>query len=235
MNTEGAFVGLARHDLLLVSAKNWPTVLGEHLRSPALSLDQAGLIARWGDAGWPVIARRAAVGHDPGAVPVGLPLPPSLGKLRLALSIPPGVSWRAVDAIGLAKARECVPTSWDHTVDAVITLGRSLGLTPHVFGALLWQSLTGMAYLTSASDLDLLWRVEDATALPPLLEGLARIEATGPMRIDGEILTAAGGVNWRELGAALRGETDVVLMKSMTSARFVEAPLILAGEGVPCC
>ena len=225
---------LARHDLLLVAREHWPRVAATRSAHPILADAQAALVARWGEAGWPVIVRRAVPDEAPGGVPVGLPLPPSLGKVRVALSVPPGVSWRLVDRVALADVRDAAPIAWREAIDAIVCLGRSLALVPRVFGALLWQSVTGMAYLHAASDLDLLWPVEDAAVLGPLLDGLARIEAAGSVRIDGEVLAAAGGVNWRELAAARRGGAEIVMTKSTDRVGFVPVASLFAGEAVPC-
>ena len=168
-------------------------------------------------------------------MPVGLPLPPTLGKVRVALSIQPGVACHTMAGLALSDARDVAPAPWRGTVDAVLSLGRSLGTAPRVFGALLWQTLTGIAYLHVASDLDLLWQMEDATALPQLLEGLARIDATAPVRIDGEVLTALGAINWRELALAQRDAGGVVLTKSIDRAGLVPATRIFAGSVASCC
>ena len=225
---------LARHDLLLVAREHWPRVAATRSAHPILADAQAALVARWGDLNWPVIVRRAAPNEAPGGLPIGLPLPPFLGKMRVALSVPADVSWRLVEGVALADVRDIAPTAWRDAIDAIVSLAHSLALIPRVFGALLWQRLTGMAYLHVASDLDLLWPVEDAAVLGPLLGGLARIEAAGSVRIDGEVLAAAGGVNWRELAAARRGGAEIVMTKSTDRVGFVPVASLFAGEAVPC-
>ena len=230
-----ATVQPARHDLLRVASEDWPAVAVTRPPRPELSRHQAALVDRWGGEGWPVIARRSTPGDEPNRVPVGLPLPPRLGKARVALAIPSGVSWRCVRGVTLADALDPVPMSWRAPVDAVLSLGRSLGLVPRVFGALLWQALTGMPYLRPTSDLDLLWPLGDAAALQPLLDGLERIEAAWPIRVDGEVLTAQGGINWRELAGARRIQGGIVLAKSMHRAGFVPASGFATREAAPCC
>ncbi len=223
-----------RHDLLLVAREHWPRVAATRLAHPNLSDASAALVARWGNAGWPVIVRRAALDEAPGRLPVGLPQPPFLGKARVALSVPQGVSWRRFDGVTLADVRDVAPLAWRQAIDAIVSLGRTLGLVPHVFGALLWQTLTGMTYLHATSDLDLLWPVADSVALDPLLDGLARIEAAGPVRIDGEVLTTAGGINWRELAATRRSGTSIVMTKSIDRVGFVPVTSLFPGKAVPC-
>ena len=55
--------------------------------------------------------------------------------------------------------------------------------------------------------------------LPDLLDGLDRLDTTGPVRLDGEIVLYAGsGVNWRELRQEFRRPDGAVLVKSMDGA-----------------
>jgi phosphoribosyl-dephospho-CoA transferase len=224
-----------RHQLLRVAPQDWPLVMGTRLARPSLGHEHVALVEEWGAAGRPVIARRSLPEDAPGAVPVGLPLPPAFGKLRVAMAVPDGVPWQPMQPVDLEEARDVVPAPWLGTVDALLALGRGLGVTPAVFGALLWQSVTGLPYLHEGSDMDLLWSVPAGDGLGVLLDELARTEAAAPMRIDGEVVTAWGAVAWRELAAARRGDCDVVLAKSIDRARFVAASDILARAAAACC
>ena len=210
-----------RHDLLDVEPGAWTAAI-------AARADLVGVphVAAWVVDGRPVILRRRNPGEDAGHVPVGLPLPPRDGKRRIGLTLP-------LDAVRprrpffLAEARCACPSAWAATLEAVIALGERHGLAPRVFGSLLWQSLTGLPYLSEGSDLDLLWPVR--TTIPPgLLDGLAHIEACAPMRLDGEILFPDGsGVNWRELHAAAPGDT--VLVKHRDRLVLREAGVLAGG------
>ena len=225
---------LARHDLLAVAPADWDAVAATRAARPPLLPDAVALVARWGKVGWPVIARRRAPGDPPGAVPVGLALPPSAGKARVSMTVPADVGVHLVPGVALDAARAAAPPDWQATIDAALSLGASLGLVPQVFGALLWQSLTGMVYLHAESDIDILWSEADPAAIGPLLDGLARLEAAAPMRIDGEVLTSLGGVAWRELAAGRRGEVEVALVKSLVQTGFVPVSDLLAREGSLC-
>lgn len=194
---------LRRHDLLVVAPDSWAALL-------AARPDLGGVphLAGWARAGWPVILRRRNPGEAMDALPAGLPLPPADGKRRIGLLLSPD-SARPRPAVTLAEARTAAPESWQPTLEALLALGAAHGLVPRVFGALLWQHLTGLTYLTAASDLDLLWPVAGPLDRS-LLTGLAAIEADAPMRLDGEIVLPDGaGVNWREWHAAEPG-TDIL-------------------------
>ena len=77
---------------------------------------------------------------------------------------------------------------------------------------MLWQHLTGLTYLSPASDLDLLWDAADPDDADRLVVSLASLDERGPVRLDGEIiLPDGGGVNWREF----LGTPDTLLVKTM--------------------
>ncbi|BAU88665.1 phosphoribosyl-dephospho-CoA transferase [Methylorubrum populi] len=211
-----------RHDLLDVEPGAWAAAI-------AARADLAGVphVAAWAEDGRPVILRRRNPGDEAGLIPVGLPLPPRDGKRRIGFALPPDAV-RPRRPLLLAESRGACPPAWAATLGALIALSECHGLAPRPFGSLLWQSLTGLPYLSERSDLDLLWPVR--AAIPPgLLDGLANIDARAPMRLDGEILFPDGsGVNWRELHAA--APDDTVLVKHRDRLVLREAAAVLAGR-----
>ena len=204
-----------RHDLLRVAPDGWDAALAALPRPQGLPPAAAALLNGWARRGWPVVLRRRGHGDPPGTLPVGVPLPPSVGKLRVAAALPPGVPWQALPAPGLDTVRPAVPVAWHALLDRLAALGTGHGAPPRPYGAALWGALTGLPYLGPGSDLDLLWPVTQATALDGLLDGLARIAAGSPVPLDGEVLLPDGaGVNWRELHRARRGAAGEVLAKT---------------------
>lgn len=210
----------ARHDLLTVAPAAWAALLAERP-----DLDGIPHLAGWAERGWPVIVRRRVPGEDAALVPAGLPLPPALGKRRIGLALAPSAI-RPRPGLTLAAARAAAPAPWYPTLDALDALGRAHGRVPRVFGGLLWQALTGLAYLSPSSDLDLLW---PGAADRGFLEGLARIEAGAPMRLDGELLLDDGfGVNWREVLAA--GPDARILAKGLDRLDLRPVSALLAPD-----
>lgn len=202
-----------RHDLLDVEPGAWAAVIAERA-------DLAGVphVSVWVEDGRPVILRRSHPGEDGGLVPVGLPLPPRDGKRRIGLALPPEAV-RPRPPVLLVEALAACPRVWAATLEALAILARRHGLAPRLFGSLLWQSLTGLPYLSECSDLDLLWPIEGPVP-PVLLDCLAEIDAQAPMRLDGEILLPdGGGVNWRELYAAAPGDTVLVKYRDRLALR----------------
>lgn len=214
-----------RHALLTVDPTRWAEVLAAHPQA------RLPLLAAWAERGWPVISRRACFGDAPGALPVGVPLPPSAGKLRIALSVPPAAVRAQEDLPKLETAAPAAPPSWRCGIDALGALGCRFKVEPRCFGGLCWQFHTGLSYLSATSDLDLVWSVETTTDIPALLEGIEAAEAASAPRFDGEIVfTDGSAVNWRELHAALaRRQTEEVLVKSASGARLVSAGRLVGG------
>ncbi|KFG94874.1 phosphoribosyl-dephospho-CoA transferase [Burkholderia paludis] len=189
---------LRRHTLVTLTSAGWDAAFA---RDPALAADPR--VRAWAARGWPLIVRRASPDEvEAGRVPLGLPLPPSAGKRRIALNA-------AADALATigplpapADVLAVAPDAWRASLRALDALGVRCGVQGRVFGSLAWQALTGETYLGAASDLDIVFPLPDAASIAPLLDGLAAIDAGAPMRIDGELLRADGaGVNWRELHA----------------------------------
>jgi phosphoribosyl-dephospho-CoA transferase len=190
---------LRRHDMIAVSPVAWRSLLNT-------SGDLAGepLVAGWVDRGWPLVARRAAPDEADG-LPLGLPLPPVAGKRRLALLMQPGAVVSSTAPPKLTAAFDVAPEIWKPTLGGVLGLGVRYGAEVRVFGSLAWRMLTGLDYLTASSDLDLLLPLPRAGDLAGLIAGLAAIEGSAPMRLDGELVREDGAaVNWREIHAGAR-------------------------------
>src|SRR5436309_3029252 len=101
-----------RHDLLQVDPNAWGKILRER---PHLS--EALHLTEWAALGRPVMVRRRMVNDQAERVPVGLPLPPLHGKLRIALQVPPEAIREQARPLALRTARDTVPSSWKATVD----------------------------------------------------------------------------------------------------------------------
>jgi phosphoribosyl-dephospho-CoA transferase len=202
---------LRRHDLLRADPGSWDAMLRCH---PGVA--DLPLVADWARLDRPVIVRRRTVGDFAASVPAALPLPPCLGKRRLAFSFTSGEAVTALPPVLLRDAARTAPTEWQEVVAALLALGDAIKVTPRVFGALLWQHTTGLPYLRAQSDLDLLWLISDERTALSLVERLLRLDAASPVRLDGELeLPDGAGVNWRELAQSRADPGDELLVKTM--------------------
>ncbi|MET4204427.1 MULTISPECIES: malonate decarboxylase holo-[acyl-carrier-protein] synthase [unclassified Bradyrhizobium] len=209
---------LARHSMVKVSTTGWAAAMG---RYPELASES--IVAGWAQAGRPLIVRRPTCGDVAGMIPLGLPLPPSHSKRRIAVSL------AATDIVAsappplLADVAAAAPAHWRATIDLLLQL---LPET-RTFGSLAWQHLTGLPYLTDSSDLDLLWPLAAASRAKTLPSDIAGIAKQAPMRLDGEIMGPAGGVQWRELTGT---DKDEVLVKTPAGvASTTRAAFLLSG------
>jgi malonate decarboxylase holo-[acyl-carrier-protein] synthase len=208
---------LNRHAMVKPSAAAWTAVMARH---PELA--DHPIIADWVRAGRPLIVRRPSCSDPARMIPLGLPLPPSHDKRRIAVAIDASEIIEHRPPPLLAAAAAAAPPAWQETID------RLLRLCPETrtFGSLAWQHLTGLSYLTDHSDLDLLWplrAIERASTLP---SDIAEIARQAPMRLDGEIICAAGGVQWRELTG---DDAREVLVKGLDGVHSMTKTAFLAG------
>lgn len=208
--------GLRRHDLVHVSPRAWRTLV-----QTRDDLAQDPLVCSWVDRGWPLIARRPEPG-EMGGEPLGLPLPPALGKRRIAVLMRPDDIVSTAPAPELRAAIGIAPASWKPSLAQIVDFAAGHGIVARIYGSLAWRTLTGLDYLTETSDLDLLLPFTRVSDLVRLTASLMAIEAAAPMRLDGELVRGDGAaVNWRELHA---GEGEVLVK------RRSEAILVRTGE-----
>jgi phosphoribosyl-dephospho-CoA transferase len=196
---------IARHTLAYVAPEAWPAVV-------ATETDR--VVLDWAAAGRPAVVRRPACGDGDDMLPLGLPLPPALGKRRVALRCPRNAVARMAPPPLLQDAAASAPDPWRATI------ARLLALDPagRCFGSLAWRHLTGLAYLGEQSDLDLLLHCASPGDADAVSAVLADIDAGAPMRVDAELVGPGGAaVHWREWG----GGASEVLAKSFEGARLM--------------
>jgi phosphoribosyl-dephospho-CoA transferase len=212
---------LRRHDLIFVSPAAWRALLESH---PGLA--QEPLVAGWADRGWPLIVRRIVPGEAKG-LPLGLPLPPSDGKRRLAFVVQSGDVIATAPPPLLRDAVDAAPPAWRPTMERLVDLAAAYDGEARVFGSLAWRLLTGLDYLTAHSDLDMLLPLPPAGDVTRLTGELAALESAAPMHLDGELVRSDGAaVNWRELHEG----AQEVLVKTIRDATLAGTGQFLGAE-----
>jgi phosphoribosyl-dephospho-CoA transferase len=196
---------IARHTLAYVAPEAWPAVVGTETDAVVLG---------WAAAGRPAMVRRPACGEDDDMLPLGLPLPPALGKRRVALRCPSDAVARSAPPPLLRDAASSAPAHWRATIAQLVALDPA----SRCFGSLAWRHLTGLAYLSEQSDLDLVLDCASPADADAVSAALSAVDAGAPMRVDAELVSPCGAaVHWREWG----GWRSEVLAKSLHGARLV--------------
>lgn len=226
--------GAARHDLLRLTEAGWSALLK---RRPDLATVPG--IALWAEQGHPVMVRRRQPGDATALLPVAIALPLAHGRARFGFQVAAGevASLRPPPSLR-ELTDEVVPDEFRELAASVLSEADRLGLVPRVFGSVMWQCVTELAYLRDGSDLDLVWPIArgEAACLPALLAALERLGAgrgPGPSPgIDGEIvLEGVGAVQWRELA---RGGTAELLVKTPEAVALMPRTRFLSLAATSC-
>lgn len=160
-------------------------------------------------------------------IATGLALPPTQGKCRIALSVAAQDIARYAPPLRLDHALAHAPAAWQPALAELDGAAGDIGIELRVFGSLAWQALSGIQYLTTQSDIDLLWRPHSQVQLQQGVALLARWEQDHGLRADGEVLFGGDAVSWREWATLQPGGDQRVLVKRIASAELVAAGELL--------
>lgn len=183
-------------------------------------------VARWVASGYPAVIARSVEGDLTGEkIRLGIPLPNSMGRARIALTVPLSAVVDVFDPPSLSDVRLTAPFAWRRTIDRLATLARAYAVDVHVFGSLAWETVTGLDYLRTGSDLDVLFRPRATAGFHSFLTSLRALQ--GPaVRLDGECWRRDGaGVHWREL----LGDASQVVAKTDRGLSVMSSRAFLTG------
>lgn len=207
----------SRHELVWLTGRGWDAALERALPGQQVAIEQ------WRREDWPAVVRRADTGLAVGEVSLGIPLPPTPDgvKGRIALNASGIDVAQRRPALTLVEAAQAASAHWRPALDV---LAASVPL--RAYGSLAMQAITGQAYLTPSSDIDLLFFPAAANALRA---GLALLEHhAAVLPLDGEIVFPSGAaVAWKEWLNASRNEARV-LVKEAGAVRLAPTAELLA-------
>jgi phosphoribosyl-dephospho-CoA transferase len=215
---------LHRHHLVWLSPGAAPAVKRDAQAHDDESLRVA--LAFWLDAKWPFIVRRQTSPAWPEVISLGMPLPPSAGKRRVALEVDARSILRWDVPPHLDEVIMLLPGERRPALRRLCASARAIGVELSVYGSCVLESLTGMPYLGPDSDIDLLFRPVDDAGLDRAIALLSSWENQERWRADGEIVLGDGegelGVSWREWRAAERKTSGPrrVLVKTLRDVRL---------------
>jgi len=191
-------------------------------------------VAAWLAADRPlVVARQPCIETSSdniavGTIATGLALPPAQGKRRIALVVAMNDIARYTQPLLLSDAIAHAPAGWRPALAELDAAAMDISIELRVFGSLAWQALSGLQYVTSQSDIDLLWRPVSNAQLQHGIALLARWEQDHGLRADGEVLFgASSAVSWREWSTLKSGSDQRVLVKRASTAELVDARVLL--------
>lgn len=211
----------SRHDLIWLK----PSQLG-HVKlvggSPVEVERGMQCLHDWVEAGHPLIVARQPdefQSVEKSGLQVGLALPPSMGKLRLAFAVPASAiaSHRAPWLLSGSIAQ--LPQPWVKPLSELAALPAVSACRPAVYGSGLMQMVTGIHCITEYSDVDLLFYPNNQRAYTDLLQALATWSLNHPdLRVDGEVVNAnAWASAWRDCA----GTHPSVLAKAICSVQLM--------------
>lgn len=201
-----------------------PTHVACQLDSEQSGPDAIAVLAEWILARRPLVVSRQE-GTQPGMIRLGLPLPPDRGKRRLGFDVPMTNVMLSAAPPPLHALGEGLPESFQSTLAALCTRQEIRACAPRAFGSVAMQWLTGLPYLTDASDLDLALSPPDWATARAAIDTLLGIEADRAQPqvrqrpgIDGEIIDPLGrAICWRELA----GAADTLLSKHVDGVALI--------------
>lgn len=206
---------LERHTLVWLTSPAWQAALA------AAREEHKTALMLWERQDWPVVVRRLDADAGVDEVCLGLPQPPdSAGvKVRIALRARLADISCATPALSLRDAATLR--------DGVAALCDDAGaLSLRVFGSMAMQALTGLQYLSPASDVDVLFHPASRRQLDDGVALLAR--HAGRLPLDGEIVFPGGAaVSWKEWQMAMVHPAKV-LVKDLRSVRLADTASLLA-------
>ena len=212
--------GFERHMLIWLEEDGWRAVqhAARKEHRPALKL--------WEGQDWPAVVRRMEIGTRDDEICLGLPLPPDEDtgeKVRISLRAHVGHISKAAPAVDLRAAlRSSGP--WRERLTALEQDAAGMGL--RVYGSLAMQALTGLLYVSPASDVDVLFHPTSHKQLDVGMALLSRHAAHLPL--DGEIVFPGGqAVSWKEWRMAMAHPAKVIV-KELQSVRLADTASLLA-------
>jgi phosphoribosyl-dephospho-CoA transferase len=201
---------LTRHDLVWIDPSQCAALVVDDKCRPE--------VARWLERALPTVATRRGPGAQASFAWLGIPLPPSRGRGRIALQAPVRAVLRVSPPVLLAEVIGSSPADRQAALRDLDAEARALGLEFRAHGSLAWQLLTGETYATPDSDLDLLFRAASLPHLEATFRLLDAWERRTGLVADAEVGLPGGGVAWRELASGaekvlVKGDEGVALLR----------------------
>ena len=211
---------LPRHEQVWLSAAGWAAARAQVSAVHHAAIDQ------WQAADWPLIARRHEADCPLDWTCLGLSLPPQgIDKIRAALRLPKHYIKSHLPPLAIAALSMPLRADWRVALDALQLAVARQQLTVQVVGSAALQAITGLPYLQSGSDLDLLLQ---PTSLAQLDDGIDLLrQHADRLPLDGEVIFPNGdAVAWKEWCIADKSNARV-LAKNVMRVALLQRDVLL--------
>lgn len=219
-----------RHELIWLTSRGWQQLIEN------ATPEHRTALRGWQD--FPLVVRRDDDAIEDDQVCLGLPFPPDPHtghKLRLALTANRADIAKHSPPLLLAEVITTAPVHWRAQLQMLAQDALALGSSLRVYGSLAWQALTGHAYVTPRSDIDILLRIEQPQQIQA---GLALLQQHSQfLPLDGELMLPSGAaVSWKEWHNAQASAAGThVLVKELHMVRLTSITALLTTEfALPC-
>ncbi|MET3135682.1 phosphoribosyl-dephospho-CoA transferase [Undibacterium sp. GrIS 1.2] len=237
---------MSRHDLVWLSDRGWQQLIdqlsgqrsSQLIVQPSMTAadDQLEAVKLWQNQDWPLVVRRADadIGVNTDQICLGLAMPPhplTGEKRRIALRCAVTDIKKTTPALPLSSVISAAPGEWQQGLAELALQANNLRL--HVFGSLALQTLTKQIYLSTTSDIDVLFYPENIEQLQTGL--LLLSESAKILPLDGEIIFPGDqAVSWKEWLSAIDRQAHV-LVKEMHTVRLASTASLLSSLGKKSC
>lgn len=155
-------------------------------------------ILEWFQKGFPGIVRRPCFSEEK-KICIGVPFPPSLGKLRLSCELPMEKIKTIKKPPTLMECQKAFPKDSSEALNKLQIALDEKKLSAYTVGSIAWETLTGISYVTENSDIDLLFIVESKKEFDSLDETLEKWHSEIKQKCDIEVMLSNGnGFLWKE-------------------------------------
>lgn len=205
---------LQRNRLAWLHPAAWQSILARPWDSQARSV-----LAHWHSRALPLVLCTHRNPSSPQAISLGLPAPTQWHRRKLALE----VAASDIARVGDFPAPQCAaPLAFAAPhAQAFLQRMQALQVPLQVYGSYGWQWLTGLDYVRSNSDIDLIARVDSLARARAVARALQALQL--PMRVDGELALPGGqALAWREFLQWDAGHSAQLLLKSRSQVQLVE-------------
>ena len=174
-----------RHSLVWLNSVGWEAISAQ---VPQL---HRTVVTQWCEADWPLVVRRHDVDCPSDQLCLGIALAPLEGvKTRLPFRVDHHAVDRHQVPLSIPQVLCALPPHWRDAATRLHEAAQQADVSVQVYGSAALQSITGLAYLHSASDLDILLTPSTIQQLDDCVRLFTAFSKELPL--DGEIIFGAG-------------------------------------------